>query len=58
MGRKCRAHEKRNLYWILDGLPQVKRPSGRFRLMREDNIKIDFKEIVWNGVDWMNLAQD
>jgi hypothetical protein len=49
MGRKCRAHEKRNLYWILDGLPQVKRPSGRFRLMREDNIKIDFKEIVWNG---------
>jgi len=22
----------------------------------EDNIKIDLKEIVWDGVDWINLA--
>jgi hypothetical protein len=23
-----------------------------------DNIKIDLREIVWDGVDWVNLAQD
>jgi hypothetical protein len=24
----------------------------------EDNIGTDLKEIVWEGVDWMHLAQD
>jgi hypothetical protein len=23
-----------------------------------DNIKMDLGEIVWNGVDWIGLAQD
>jgi hypothetical protein len=23
-----------------------------------DNIKIDLREKVWNGMDWINLAQD
>jgi hypothetical protein len=23
-----------------------------------DNIKIDLKEIGWDGMDWMDLAQD
>jgi hypothetical protein len=23
-----------------------------------DNIKIDLKEIGWNGMDWIHLAQD
>jgi hypothetical protein len=23
-----------------------------------DNIRIDLREIVWEGVDWMHLAQD
>jgi hypothetical protein len=23
-----------------------------------DNIKIDVKEIGWDGMDWMDLAQD
>jgi hypothetical protein len=23
-----------------------------------DNIKIDLRERVWDGVDWINLAQD
>jgi hypothetical protein len=25
--------------------------------MREDNIKIDFKKIMWDGVNWMNFFQ-
>jgi hypothetical protein len=24
----------------------------------EDNIKIDFREMGWKGVDWVHLAQD
>jgi hypothetical protein len=23
-----------------------------------DNIKIDFREIEWGGMDWIDLAQD
>jgi hypothetical protein len=23
-----------------------------------DNIKVDFREIGWGGVDWIGLAQD
>jgi hypothetical protein len=23
-----------------------------------DNIKIDLREIGWNGIDWIDLAQD
>jgi hypothetical protein len=23
-----------------------------------DNIKIDFREIGWDGMDWINLAKD
>jgi hypothetical protein len=23
-----------------------------------DNIKMDLKEIGWNGIDWIDLAQD
>jgi hypothetical protein len=25
---------------------------------RVDNIKIDLREIGWNGMDWIDLAQD
>jgi hypothetical protein len=24
----------------------------------EDNIKMDVKEIGWEGIDWINLAED
>jgi hypothetical protein len=24
----------------------------------EDNIRMDLRQIVWEGVDWMQLAQD
>jgi hypothetical protein len=36
-----------------------KRLRGRFRLIREDNIKMDLLEIVREGVvDWSQLDQD
>jgi hypothetical protein len=40
------------------GKPERKRPLGRPRRRWVDNIKIDMKEIRWDGVDWIDLAQD
>jgi hypothetical protein len=31
---------------------------GRNRHRWEDNIRMDLKEIWWEGVDWIQLAQD
>jgi hypothetical protein len=25
---------------------------------KEDNIKIDLQEVLWGGMDWIDLAQD
>jgi hypothetical protein len=50
--------EKRNAYRILGGNPEGKRPLGRPRCRWVDNIKMDLREIGWDGGDWINLAQD
>jgi hypothetical protein len=50
--------EKRNAYRILVGKPEGKRPLGTPRSRRVDNIKMDLREIGWNGVDWIDMAQD
>jgi hypothetical protein len=50
--------EKKNACRILVGMPKVKRPLGRPRRRREDNIKMDLREIGWGGMDWVHLAQD
>jgi hypothetical protein len=40
------------------GKPEGKRPLGRPRRISVDNIKMDVREIGWNGVDSMDMAQD
>jgi hypothetical protein len=50
--------EKRNTYRILAGKPEEKRPLGRPRRGWVDNIKMDFREIGWDGGDWIDLVQD
>jgi hypothetical protein len=50
--------EKRNAYRILVGKPEGKRPLGRPRRRLVDNIKMDLREIGWDGMDWIDLAQD
>jgi hypothetical protein len=37
--------------------PERKRPSGRARSRRENN-NVNLKEISWEGLDWIDLAQD
>jgi hypothetical protein len=59
MGRVCRTYgEKNNAYRILVGKPEGRRPLVRPRRRWMDNIKIDLREIEWDGVDWIELAQD
>jgi hypothetical protein len=50
--------EKRNVYRLLVGKPEGKRPLGRPRRRWIDNIKMDLSEIGVNVVDWISLAQD
>jgi hypothetical protein len=45
-------------YRILVGNPEGKRPLGRTRRRWVDNIKWDLIEIGWDGMDWIDLAQD
>ena len=43
---------------VLVGKPEGKRPLGRPRRRREDNIKMDLQEVGGSCGDWMELAQD
>jgi hypothetical protein len=59
MGRACSTNgEKRNAYRILVGKPEGKRPLGRPRHRWLDNIKTGLRGVRWDGVDWIDLAQD
>jgi hypothetical protein len=42
---------KMNAYRILVGKPEGKRPLGRPRRRLVDNIKMDLREIGWDGMD-------
>jgi hypothetical protein len=53
-----RMGKKRNAYRILVGTPEGKRPLGIPRRRREDNIKMDLREMGWDSIDWIDLAQD
>jgi hypothetical protein len=50
--------EKRNAYRILMGKQEGKRPLERPRRRWVDNIKINLREIGWDGVDRIDMAQD
>jgi hypothetical protein len=50
--------EKRNVFRLLVGKPEGKRPLGRPRCRWMDNIKMDLLEIGLSVVDWICLAQD
>jgi hypothetical protein len=57
-GLVARMGEMRNAYRISVGKPEGQRPLGRPRRRWVGNIKIDLRETGWDGVDWIDLAQD
>jgi hypothetical protein len=46
--------ENRNVYRILVGMPEGKRPRRRW----VDGINMDLREVRWDSVDWIDMAQD
>jgi transcription termination factor 2 len=50
--------EVRGAYNILVGRPEGRRPLGKPRRRWKDNIKMDLREIGFEDVDWIHLAQD
>jgi hypothetical protein len=50
--------EKMNAYKIFVGKPEGKRSLGRPIHRRMENIKMNLREIGWDGVDWIDMAQD
>jgi hypothetical protein len=50
--------ERIGAYRALVGKPEGRRPLGRPRHRWEDNIKMDFQEVGWGGIDWIDVAQD
>jgi hypothetical protein len=60
---RCAGHvacmgERRDLYRVLMGKPEGKRPLERPRCRWEDNIKMDLKEVGCGVMDWIKLALD
>jgi hypothetical protein len=48
----------KNVYRILSRKPEGKRSLGRYRCTLEDNIKMDLKEIRYEGMDCIYLSWD
>jgi hypothetical protein len=57
-GHVARRGEGRNLYRVLVGKPEGRRPLGRPTRRWEDGIKMDLTEIGLGVVEWIHLAQD
>jgi hypothetical protein len=57
-GYVARMGEKRNAYRLLVGKPDGKKPLGRPRRRRVNNIRMDLGEVGLGDVDWIGLAKD
>ena len=57
-GHVARMGEERQVYRVLVGKPEGRRPLGRPRRRRVDNIRMDLQEVGCGYMDWIRLAQD
>jgi hypothetical protein len=59
MDRECSMHGRyENAYRILVGTPEGKSPHGRPSRRWEDNVGMDRRQIGWEVVDRMHLAEN
>ena len=57
-GHVARMGEEREVYRVLVGKLEGRRPLGRPRRRWVDNIWTDFQEVGCGYMDWIGLAQD
>jgi hypothetical protein len=57
-GHVARMGEGRNVYRVLMGKPEGKRPPERRRRRWEGGIRMGLRQIGWGRVEWIQLAQD
>jgi hypothetical protein len=57
-GHVARMGEERDVYRVLRGKPEGRRPLGRPRRRWVDNIRIDLQEVGCGYMDWIVLDQD
>jgi len=57
-GHVARMGEERGVYRVLVGKPEGRRPLGRPRRRRVDNIRMDLQEVGCRYMDCIGLAQD
>jgi hypothetical protein len=58
-GHVARMGEGRNVYRVLVGKPEGKRPLERPRCRWEDGVKMDLREIgwgMWSGFTWLRIG--
>jgi len=58
VGHVAHMEERRDVYRVLVGKPEGRRPLGRPRHRWKHNIRMDLREVGCGGVEWMELAQD
>jgi hypothetical protein len=58
-GHVARMGHSKGVYRVLVGKPKGKRPLGRLRRRWEDrsNIKMDLRELGWEGMNWIDLGR-
>jgi hypothetical protein len=56
-GHVARMGTKRNVYRLLVGKPEGRRPLGRPRRRWMDNIKMDLLEVGLGELDWISVVQ-
>jgi len=59
-GHVARMGDSKSVCRVLMGKPEGKRPLGRPRRRWENrsNIKMYLQEVGWEGMNWIDLAQD
>jgi hypothetical protein len=57
-GNVAHMGEERNVYRVLMGRPEGKRPLGRPRHKWENGIRMKLREIHWGSIALIHLAQD
>jgi hypothetical protein len=50
--------ERRGAYIVFGEETEQRRPLGKPRRRWEDNIKMDFREMGWENMEWIHLSQE